>query len=127
MSRTYKTRPYWVKEMDKSYRGKLIKEYHNHEKSPCDIHLYDSTSRFNVRKPRHAGLVTSCGYGCAHYGEELFTRPKRLKSIINEITGGERAELRKDTQELKKLSREDIEEYDVVNPKHRHSGLWDLY
>jgi hypothetical protein len=116
MSKTDKTRPYWVKLHD-DYRVRI--EIHNHEDGICNFDEWYTKKDVWPRK---------CGYTVSYYGwnEGFFARgPARwLKAEVKEYYGSERGNLRKDIHNMLKLSREDVEDYDVINPRHRHGALW---
>lgn len=118
MSKTDKTRPYWVKLRDKNSR--IRTEVHYHEDGVCNFDDWEASQlSFWPHK---------CGYTVSYYGwnEGFFARgPARwLKSEVKEYYGSERARIRKDMHEMLKLSLDDIEDYDVENLQHRHSAIW---
>ena len=68
-----------------------------------------------------------CGYTVSYYGynDGFFEiRSRWLKSEIRLSHSAARAELRKDRHEMLKLDKDDLIDYDVVNPNHRHSAIW---
>jgi hypothetical protein len=115
MSKTYKTDPYWVK-----LRKKRVarREIHDHRDGLCDFDEAIKQTRFWPRK---------CGYTVSYYGynDGFFeVRSRWIKAEIALSRGAERAKLRKDRDELLKLDIENMQDYDVVNPNHRHAANW---
>jgi hypothetical protein len=115
MSRTHKTDPYWVKlRKKKSAR----REIHDHTDGICNFEEATRMYRWWPRK---------CGYTVSYYGynDGFFEiRSRWLKSEIKLSHHAARAELRKDRHEMLKLDKDDLIDYDVVNPNHRHSAIW---
>jgi hypothetical protein len=115
MSKTDKTRPYWVKLRDPFEKAKY--EIHDHRDGICNFE--EQSDNIWPRK---------CGYTVNYYrwNSGFFSRgPARwLKAEIRISNGSARARLRKDIDEMLKLSREDIIDYDSINPCHRHSAVW---
>jgi len=123
MSKTDKTRPYWVKLLEESPERV---ESHNHEKGICDLRLPTASG---WRAPFRGGDY--CYYTVSYYGwnNGFYGRgsARWLKAEIRSRHGASRAKLRKDISEIKKLSREDIEDYDIINPRPRNGALWDWH
>ncbi len=124
MSRTYKTDPSWVKISHKR-KPSVVKEYHDHRNGECDIRQVANKSPFWWQKVSRQ----SCGYDVSYYGYHggFYSRPPGSKAYRREHQGRTRAALRKTKHDLVKLSREDIEDYDIESHQHRHSALWELY
>lgn len=118
MSRTFKTDPTWVK-LRRDHKAR--REVHFHENGECDFDEY--IKRECSWWPRH------CGYTVSYYGwhDGFFARPPRGRSYRQEHEGRMRAGLRKAKHEILKLSREDMEDYDIKSYQHRHSALWEMY
>jgi hypothetical protein len=118
MSKTYKTRPVWVK-LRKECPERI--EYHDHLDGICNLEdwVANQTTSWWPRK---------CGYTVSYYGwnNGFFARgaARWLKSEVRIYHGSVRAGLRKDKHNLLKLSREDIEDYDVINPRARNGAQW---
>ena len=121
MSKTDKTDPTWVKALRKD--SPEIREYHDHRFHPCDI---DEVNGDRVFFWMRRG---SCGYNVSYYGwhNGFYARPPRGRSYRQEHEGRMRAGWRKARQDMLKLSREDIEDYDVKSYQHRHAALWEMY
>ncbi len=121
MSKTDKTRPYWVKINDPLSPAR--REYHDHSRGTCDIEDF-----LKIKGERWRYLNT-CGYDIPYYGwnggfySPAVGRWAKAEKKVRE--GGARAKLARDRHEMLKMSREDIEDYDVINPRHRHGVLWD--
>jgi hypothetical protein len=116
MSDTYKTDPSWVKLRTKR---SARKEIHDHRDGVCN---FDTWETF-----KGGWWPRKCGYTVRYYGysDGFFNISSRwLKAEIAESHGSARAKLRKDRHEMLKLDIEDIMDYDVVNPNHRHSAIW---
>lgn len=117
MSKTYKTRPYWVKLRDDT---SARREVHDHKDGICNFK--DWIDREINVWPR------KCGYTVSYYGwnEGFFARgaSRWLRAEVKEYYGSERARIRKDNCEMLKLSGEDLEDYDVENRQHRHGAIW---
>lgn len=120
MSKTDKTRPTWVKLCD-DY--KVREEIHDHRDGICNFDEWES-NKYSVW-PR------KCGYTVSYYGwnNGFFSRGPAswLKAEVRARHGAARAKLRKDVHDMLKLRREDIEDYDIVNPRPRNGALWDSW
>lgn len=121
MSKTDKTNPSWVKALRKD--SPEITEYHDHSQHACDI---DDVKGDRVFYWNRRG---SCGYNVSYYGwhNGFYPRPPRGRSYRQEHEGRMRAALRKAKHDMLKLSRDDIEDYDIKSYQHRHSALWEMY
>lgn len=122
MSKTYKTDPSWVKLRKNT---KLRREVHNHRlhSSMCDLRETTLSSWKTCWQDRD-----SCFYYVRFYGYNggFYSRTSKwLKAEVRLRHGAARAKLRTDMHELMKLSVEDMEDYDIINPNHRHSATWD--
>lgn len=130
MSKTYKTDPSWVKALRKD--STEIKEYHDHTKKDedgniiCDIDSVEKPDVFYWQR-----VNASCGYTVSYYGwhNGFYGRGSAswLKSEVKLRHGAARANLRKDAKAMLKSFREDIEDYDIINPRHRNGALWDWH
>lgn len=120
MSRTYKTDPYWVK----IKKSKIAKEYHDHSLGECDFDPNPGRKCFYWKTKNNCGYTIS--YYAYHGGFWARGYASWLHSEIKADNGSARTELRKDVTEMKKLSFDDIKDYDVVNPRHRHSAIWNM-
>lgn len=121
MSRTHKTDPYWVKLKKMKH---LREESHNHTKGVCDI---AEPTGGNWRTPFSGGV--HCQYTINYYGYNggFFNSTSRwAQAEIKRENGGDRCTLRKDVCNMRNLDIEELEDYDVINPRHRHSVLWDF-
>jgi hypothetical protein len=120
MSRTDKTRPYWVKLLDES---SARMEQHYHEDGTCNFD--EAVKDLQNVWPR------KCGYTVSYYGwnSGFFSRGPAswLKAEVRIRHGAARAKLRKDVHDMLKLSREEMEDYDIVNPRPRNGALWDYH
>lgn len=121
MSKTFKTRPSWVKLQEPS---DVRKERHNHTKGECDLALPTAS---NWRVPFRGGYycyytVNWYGYNNGFYGRGA---ARWLKAETRLRHGAARARLRRDKHEMLKLDREDMLDFDIVNPHDRHSATWD--
>jgi hypothetical protein len=124
MSNTYKTKPSWVK-INHPESAKTVREHHDHRFGPCDIDkITDKTRPFYWQR-----WEARCGYDVSYYGYHggFYSRPPRAKHIRNYYEGGNRAAWRKTSHDLRKLSREDVEDYDVKSYQNRHSALWGVW
>lgn len=120
MSKTDKTRPYWVKLADTTYKAR--KEYHDHADGICDI--AQATGK-DVMWYRGNG---SCGYGVPYYAwhDGFYPTGGRWAKAEKRVReGGARSRLARDRHELLKLSGAELEDYDVINPRHRHGVMWE--
>lgn len=121
MSKTDKTDPYWVKGNDPTQRART--EYHDHSTGDCDI--ADAKGREVFWYSRSG----NCGYNIPYYRwndgfySNAVGRWAKAEKKIRE--GSARTKLARDRHELVKLSRDEIENYDVINPRHRHGVLWE--
>jgi hypothetical protein len=123
MSKTYKTNPSWVKLRRKS---SVRQERHNHVNNECNITLPTAGDRqipFWGRNDCYY-TVNYYGYNNGFYGRG---RGSWVRAEIRLRHGADRARLRRDSHEMLKLSREDIQDYDVVNPRPRNGVLWDWH
>jgi hypothetical protein len=122
MSDTDKTKPNWVK-VKQNINTKAVREYHDHRRHDCDLHEADAQYIFYWQRRG------SCGYDVSYYGwhNGFYARPPHGKEYRRIFEGQARAEWRKTSHELRKLSREDIKDYDVAGYRHRHSALWEMY
>jgi hypothetical protein len=121
MSKTYKTDPAWVK-LRRNTRGRI--EKHNHEDGTCNFDEWvNNPGKTFSYWPR------KCGYTVSYYGWHggFFARPPHGREYRRLFEGSIRTGWRKARQDMLKLSREDIEDYDVKSYQHRHSALWELY
>lgn len=117
MSNTDKTKPYWVQIMQ---NRELQIEDHDHRNGICDLD-------FRIKPWRD---YTSCNYHIRYYsktGRRIFGRPSKAEqSYRAEANGSARTKLRNAVSELRKMAIEDVEDWDIVIPRHRHSALWDV-
>ena len=121
MSKTDKTHPVWVK-LRSDHRART--EIHNHEDGICNFkEWYESEATFYYFRSR------KCGFTVNYYAwnDGFFARPPHGKWYRREFYGRERAKWRKAKHDMRKLSREDIEDYDVESRQHRHSALWEMF
>jgi hypothetical protein len=123
MSKTDKTRPSWVKLRD-DYRARM--EIHDHTDGVCNFDNWDANLNGNwTTWPR------KCGYTVNYYSwhNGFFPRgsARWLKAEIRLRHGAARARLRKDTTEIRKLAIEDMDDYDIINPRPRNGALWECY
>lgn len=95
-------------------------EHHDHRDGECDLEL-----RKNPWQDRRA-----CNYYARYYtslGSKVYGRPSRqIMVYVSESNGSARAKLRSIMNEVKKLDPEDVEDIDIINPRHRHLGLWEI-
>lgn len=121
MSKTFKTRPTWVKALEKA--SPAISERHDHSSGPCDINEIESKRVFYWQR------WGSCGYYVNYYGwnNGFYAREPRAKDYCRIAEGRMRAQWRKTKHDLLKLDTEDIKDYDVVSSQHRHSALWEVW
>lgn len=120
MSKTYKTAPTWVK-LRRDHTAR--REIHNHDDGTCNfVEWFESDATFYPYNSR------KCGYTVNYYrwNEGFFPRPPYGKWYRREFYGRERAKWRKARHEMRKLSFDDIEDYDVESRQHRHSALWEI-
>lgn len=117
MSKTYKTRPDWVKVKDHKFR----EERHYHEKGVCDLDF----NQPRVFESRCFITVNYYGYNAGFYSRKG-SHARWLKAQVAEFNGSSRAKLRKDCRELRKLSINDIYDYNMINPRPRNGALWDM-
>lgn len=122
MSKTDKTHPTWVKVQQQRNNPEVV-ERHDHRNGVCDI-----DEAFGER-PFYWQRRGACGYDVSYYGYHggFYARPAHGRWYRREYYGRERAKWRKTKHEMRKLSREDIEYYDVESRQHRHSALWEMY
>lgn len=120
MSKTFKTRPYWVKMNSNDYAN-VKKMTHSHEDGVCDVQP--------LRQGDH--YAKKCGYEVNYYGYNagVFGRKgadgRWVKTAVAKFNGKDRTRLRRDLREMLKLSLDDIEDYDIINPRPRNQALWD--
>jgi hypothetical protein len=122
MSKTDKTDPSWVKLKKNT---KLRREIHNHylHDSVCD--LREPTNNY-WKAPFRGGDY--CFYYVNFYGYNSGFYPRTSKWLKSEISlrhGAARARLRRDVHEMLKLDREELIDYNIINPRDRHSATWD--
>lgn len=95
-------------------------EHHDHRYGICDLEVR--------RKPWCYRY--NCGYYVNFYsktGRKMYGRwSKAEQSYRDEANGSARTQLRNSLSELRKVAFEDVEDWDIVNPRHRHSALWDV-
>lgn len=129
MSRTDKTRPYWVQMLDSDNRGWKA-EHHDHRTRSCDIHIAYKTMRNRRNTWWFIGQRTCCTLWpstiAAHSG--IYARSSAVVKMyrakdLGKVRGRERAMIR----ELLKTSREDMIDYDYMPSQHRHNALWEAY
>lgn len=122
MSDTYKTKPNWVK-INNPKSSKEVREYHDHRKGVCTI------EEAVGKRPFYWQRRNSCGYDVSFYGYHggFYARPPGGRFYSRAHEGAMRAAFRKAKDEMLKLSREDLEDYDVKSYQHRHSALWEMY
>lgn len=129
MSDTYKTMPGWVK-IFKPKKPSIVKENHDHRHGICDIHLAIGDKPFYWQRRYWRGTGPGyCGYDVSYYGYHggFYARPPRGKEIRNLMEGAVRANWRKQRDDMLKLDREDIADYDVQSYQHKHAALWEMY
>lgn len=121
MSRTYKTDPPWVKAIRKDCVA--ISERHDHRFGSCDIDEAFGSSTFFWQR------WGSCGYAASYYGwnDGVYFRPHRAKFLRKSFEHSSRASWRMARDEMLKLSKKDLEDFDFQNYQHRHSALWETY
>jgi hypothetical protein len=121
MSKTDKTDPVWVK-LRRESPARV--EFHNHNNGVCNF-----TEWYNSEMTFYPYSQRACGYTVSYYGYHagFYARPPHGKWYRRDFYGRERAKLRKAKHEMRKLSREDIEDYDIESRQHRHSALWEMY
>lgn len=122
MSNTYKTKPNWVK-INNPRTAKEVREYHDHTRGVCDI------DEAVGERPFYWQRRGSCGYDVSYYSYHggFYARPPHGRSYRQEFEGAMRAGWRKARQDMLKLDRDAIEDYDVKSYQHRHSALWEMY
>ncbi len=121
MAKTYKTAPTWVK-LRRDHKAR--REVHYHENGECTLEDWlNSTETF----PRWKSY--RCHYSVSYYRwhEGFFDRPRRGKYYRLEFEGRARANWRKERDDMLKLNREDLEDYDTKTYQHRHSALWEIW
>lgn len=95
-------------------------EDHDHRNGVCDL-------EFRIKPWRDR---SACNYRINYYstvGRKLYGRPSKMEQCYRaEANGSARTQLRNAMSELCKMVPEDVEDWDVVNPRHRHYALWDL-
>lgn len=125
MSRTDKTRPYWVQLTDNTFR---VIEYHIHEGKPCDLDTYDP----RLYETRYTGNWRS--------------KPEQRCHLTIPYSGGAwpkrrhnnwaKEEMRQSEGRLRTLWRSkhrpgllvDPDGYEGdIRPRHRHQVLWDMW
>ncbi|HEX2243788.1 MAG TPA: hypothetical protein VHK27_11165 [Gammaproteobacteria bacterium] len=112
MSRTDKDRPLWVKQNDPTLRN-VYHEQHDHRFGYCD---FDEWTGKNTRNRTHCDR--SWGYNWTMLvGSHTF-------GYANLFERAERARVRDQLHEVKKMSREDVADVDIISVQHRHSALW---
>jgi hypothetical protein len=110
---------------------RFFKEYHQHEKKDyCDIDEWSMKDErpCNWGKNMRRANLTQCGYTTSRYGYysgKLYKKPKSKKMYQKEYHGSQRAYVRRSSQEIRKLSTEEILDYDFQTYQHKHSALWD--
>lgn len=121
MSKTYKTDPTWVK-LRNDHKART--EFHNHENGVCNF-----TEWLNSKETFYPYSRRQCGYTVSYYGYHggFYPRPESSKVYTKKYYGRERAKWRKAKHDMRKLSIEDIEDYDVESRQHHHSALWEMY
>lgn len=124
MSDTYKTKPSWVK-INKPEHSYEVRERHDHRHGICDIDEAKGSKRPFYWQIRGR----YCGYDVSYYSWNggFYARPPYGRVYRHEYEGRMRAGWRKARQDMLKLSREDVEDYDVKSYQHRHSALWEMY
>lgn len=122
MSNTYKTKPNWVK-INKPQSSREVRERHDHRHGECDI------DKIEKERPFWWQNGNSCGYDVSYYSYHggFYSRPPHGKEIRRLMEGEFRARWRAQRDEMLKLSREDIEDFDVKTYQHRHSALWEMF
>ena len=102
MSNTFKTDPIWVK-IHKPSKPNIVREYHDHRNSECDLHKLDKRDPFLWRR-RWNGQ--NCALSVSYYGYHggFYARPPRGKEIRNLMEGAVRANWRKQRDDILKLS-----------------------
>lgn len=125
MSDTYKTKPTWVK-IFKPSKPAIIKEFHDHRNNECDLHKINKRDPFWWRRHYNG---QNCGYDVSYYGYHggFYARPPHGKAYRRMFEGIARAHWRKQRDDMLKLDREAVEDYDVRSYQHRHSALWEIY
>lgn len=117
MSKTDKTHPYWVQIRQNS---KFQVESHDHRNGICDLEF----------RNRPFNAPYTCNYNVKYYtktGRKIFGRASKAEQAYrDEANGSARMILRNTIDEIRKMSREDIEDFDILNPNHRHQALWDI-
>lgn len=131
MSRTDKTRPYWVQLTDPTQFR--VVEDHDHRFGPCDLDRWDpwyeqhrNRWRGNGRKPEPQWCTRHIPY----YGYSGGAWPKRrgnswAKEERRQTEGGFRALWRSKHRRGLMLDPEGYE--GDIRPRHRHQMLWDMW
>jgi len=95
-------------------------EDHDHRNGVCDL-------EFRIKPWCY---LFSCNYHVSYYsktGRKIFGRNSaREQSYRAEANGSARTQLRNSISELRKMTTDDVEDWDVVTPRHRRSALWDI-
>ena len=117
MSKTDNTNPTWIKLLQ---NPEWREEVHDHRDGICDIELVKKCFEY----PRYG-----CGYGASDLGNQhVWCRSRRYEQIYRKESNGKaRNNLRMDMQELRKMTREDIEDCEFLSYPHRHQALWDAW
>lgn len=117
MSKTDKTNPLWVKLLQ---NPEWCEERHDHRNGICDVQPIENGFRY----PH-----SHCGYWVSDLGNQYVwvRHTKSEQAYRKEANGRARNELRMDMQELRKMTRDDVEDCEFLSYSHRHQALWDAW
>ena len=122
MSDTDKTKPYWVQLRQ---NPQLARERHDHRNSVCDLDYEDNECYGWSGFHSHCRIVTKARWP---YSYSFYGRGSRFgwfHAFVAECNGSARAKLRMARHEIRKMAIEDVTDYDIENPRHRHNAIWE--
>lgn len=121
MSDTDKTKPYWVRLKQNPQEAR---ERHDHRDGVCDLDPTDNDCYGWSGFHGHCRIVTKdrWPYSNIYYGADRFGW---FHSYIAKWNGSTRTKLRMARRNILKMNVEDIIDYDVENPRHRHNAIWE--
>lgn len=119
MSDTDKTKPFWVQ----LYQNpQWREERHDHRKGECN--LVDPI----IPQQCDWAPIGCCYWASDEGNQHVWRRNSRIEHIYrNEANGAVRTGLRNLLSEIRKMSREDLEDVTFAKRDHKHGVLWDLH
>lgn len=135
MSKTDKTHPVWVGRQWKPEHGAYCvnRPDTRHGTDPCDLPAEPPNRHIN-RWNSYSQPYTCCWwpdlpnyYAGWPYRAKAYSRPRSIGCVANRTERGIRCAWRNTRQALLAAGRNDVDDIELPDPRHRHYALWDAW